>query len=169
MQRPTTLTKCLQSNLIGPMSSPAFARTFRSRRLQALSPALVNSPLTFTSTQRDLRTSRSARPCLRRTASSSFPRARHALQGHVAKRGCHLPRARSRHPLVRRHVQSRRSCAAPGRTTPPHRPRRLLRQRALARIPRSWTNASLPRSRRSCSCRTRWTAPTTTTRLSHKS
>ena len=160
-------------------SSPSVARTFQSRLHRALYPAaLAKSPQTFTSTQRDVRTSCLAHPGPRRTASSTFLRASFALQG-VAKRGCRFLRARSR-PLLASHprVQSQRSRAAHGRTPPPHHPHsppcslrprpHLRRQRTPIWAPRSLTaHASLPRSRPSCCSRMRRTTLTTATR-SHR-
>jgi hypothetical protein len=124
--RSTTLTTFLESNLTIASSSPSSARTSRSRLHRAPSAALTKSPQTFTSTQRDVRTSCLARPGPRRTASSTFLRAHFARQD-VAKRGCRLLRAGSQPLLARQRVQSRRSRAAHGRTAPPHRPQTCLR------------------------------------------
>jgi hypothetical protein len=119
--RPTTLTTFLESNSRAAPSSPFGARTSRSRPRRVPPPALANSPQTFTSTQWDVRTSCLVRPGPRRTGSFTFLLAHLACQD-VAKRGCRLFRASSQPLLVYQRVQSRRSRAAHGRTTPPHRP-----------------------------------------------
>jgi hypothetical protein len=142
--RSTTLTTFLESNLTAASSSPSGARTSRSRLHRAPSPALANSPQTFTSSQRDVRTSCLARPGLRRMASSSFPRA-HSARQDVAMRGCRLLRASSRPLLACQRVQSRRSRAAHGRMVPPHHPQ--TRPRCLRPRPRPRPRPRLRRQR----------------------
>lgn len=145
---PTTLTTFLKSNLIAAPSNPARAQTSLSRLRRAPIPAFANSPLTFTSTQRDVRTSCLARPGPRRTASSSSLRAHFARQD-VAKRGCRLLHARFRLLLACQHVHSRKSRAAHGRTIPPRRaqPRPPCLRRPRPRLGRQrtpiWTLKSL--------------------------
>ena len=78
--RPTALTTFLESNSRAASSSPSGARTSRSHPRRVPSPALVNSPLTFTSTQRDVRTFCLVRPGPRRTGSFTFLLAHLACQ-----------------------------------------------------------------------------------------
>ena len=117
----TTLTTFLELNLTAASSSPSGARTSRLRLHRVPSPALANSPQTFTSTQPDVRTSCLARPGPRRTASSSFLRA-HFVRQDVAERGCRPLRALSRPLLACQLFQSQILCAAHWRTPHPHRP-----------------------------------------------